>query len=416
MRLFKIAFLALFASNAFSQSIIEANHSESSNKNSALVYLLHGLGRSKTAVWLLASRLEEAGFAVNRIDYSSLHKSPEEIMQDVSQQILAGNPQEFQTVHFVGHSLGGLLIRAYLEKNKVKNLGRVVLLGTPNKGTPLVDKYRDSWWLQLLGPTTLALGTDENSFPSSIADPYYPVGVIAGVAVGIENEDLIPGQDDGLVPLESTKVNGMTDMVIIESGHSMMRYNEDVARQTIAFLRHGKFYSKGNPMEFIEHSIRWCKGEIFEGRLLALFGLLVLIISILLGKMGSTPFSKAMFIPMVLVALFCLSTGLTMNFSNQKRIVQFQKEYKTDAQNFIASEKNRTDTFIKWYPYTMYILSAIIIAGILFFILFGPSPMWRAIGLALILLGFSGLFLDHFSEERADVYHKHIEEYLETKR
>jgi pimeloyl-ACP methyl ester carboxylesterase len=210
-----------------------------------VVFLLHGLGRSRFAMRVLASRLEDAGFFVYNIGYPSINKTPEEILENISQQIDASLPETNQTVHFVGHSLGGLLIRAYLEKTNIKNLGSVVLMGTPNKGTTLVDNYRDSWWMQMLGPAALALSTDENSFPNSIGRPYYPVGIIAGIYGDNDNEDILPGDDDGLVPLESTKIDGMTDFIAIETSHYMMRYNQEVADQAIMFLRHGRFKEGG---------------------------------------------------------------------------------------------------------------------------------------------------------------------------
>lgn len=205
------------------------------------VFLLHGLGRSRLAMWVLASRLEDAGFLVNNIGYSSLSNSPEEILENITIQINDRLPENGQPVHFVGHSLGGLIIRAYLDKTKISNLGNVVLIGTPNKGSALVDKYQDSCWMKLLGPTTMALGTAEASFPNSIPDPYYPVGVIAGTVTDNDNEDTIPGIDDGLVTLESTKVNNMTDFITVESSHWMLRYNEEVAVQAVAFLHNAKF-------------------------------------------------------------------------------------------------------------------------------------------------------------------------------
>ena len=228
---------------AFLTSCVSANTPipDSPAVEKEVVYLLHGLGRSSFAMWVLASRLEDAGFLVNNIGYSSINETPEEILLDVSEQINSSLPEDNQAVHFVGHSLGGLIIRAYLEDTKVKNLGRVVLIGTPNKGTTLVDYYQDTWWMQMAGPTALALSTDKDSFPNSIADPYYPVGIIAGISEDNNNEDILPGEDDGLVPLESTKVNGMTDIIIIESSHWMLRYDQDVASQTIAFLRHERF-------------------------------------------------------------------------------------------------------------------------------------------------------------------------------
>ena len=206
-----------------------------------VVVLLHGLGRNNMAMWLLAQRLEDAGFHVERIGYSSLNVSPDEILEEVSNQIDSCCSRHHKTVHYVGHSLGGLLIRAYLQERRPGNLGRVVLLGTPNQGTPIVDRFRDQWWMKLLGPTTNALGTDSESFPNSLEPPWYPVGVIAGVASRGNNEPWLPGADDGLVTVEATRLEGMSDFIVLSTGHAFMRYDAEVARQTISFLNDGKF-------------------------------------------------------------------------------------------------------------------------------------------------------------------------------
>jgi hypothetical protein len=134
-----------------------------------------------------------------------------------------------------------LLIRAYLQEKRVENLGRVVLMGTPNQGTPVVDHFSDSWWMKLLGPTANALGTDSESFPGSLDTPYYPVGVIAGVSGNGYNDRFLPGADDGLVTVEGTKLDGMSDFILVKSGHAFMRYKEEVAKQAVYFLKNGKF-------------------------------------------------------------------------------------------------------------------------------------------------------------------------------
>jgi pimeloyl-ACP methyl ester carboxylesterase len=204
------------------------------------VVLLHGLGRSEAAMWPLAARIEAAGFDTVRIGYDSLGDPPERIVAAVSQQIDACCKASPQPVHFVGHSLGGLIIRAYLAENELRTPGRVVLIATPNAGTPLVDAYRDSWWMRFAGPTARSLGTGPESFPNSLPPPDHPVGVIAGIR-NAALFDLIPGDDDGLVPLESTRVDGMVDFIVVESNHYLMRYSPEVARQTIAFLKTGGF-------------------------------------------------------------------------------------------------------------------------------------------------------------------------------
>ena len=124
-------------------------------------------------------------------------------------------------------------------------------------------------------------------------------------------------------------------------------------------------------MDFVTHSIAWCRGEIFEGRMFGLFGLVVLMVAMAYWKMAATPSARA----------------------------------------FAESEKDRTEAFIKWYPVTMWSMSALILAGCLVFLLI-PTPNGRAIGLSMAMFGLSVLFLDHFSEVRAEIYHAHILDYL----
>ena len=208
-----------------------------------LVYLLHGLGRNNNSMWYLNSKFKSAGYMVKRVGYPSINRSPKEILKIVSDQIDSNIYKSYRKVHFVGHSLGGLMIRAYLDKNRVENLGRVILIGTPNHGTQIVDRYKKRWYLKILGEMTLSLGTDDKSFPNSIPAPYYPVGVIAGVTERLYNEFVLPGKDDGVVTVESTKLIGMKDLIVIRTNHTMMRYDRDVGIQSIEFLREGRFKS-----------------------------------------------------------------------------------------------------------------------------------------------------------------------------
>ena len=205
------------------------------------VVLIHGLGRSNMAMWPLAWRLEQAGYTVKRVGYDSLTDTPDEILRGVSAQINECCFDSVHPVHFVGHSLGGLLIRAYLGRHRVPQLGRVVLIGSPSKGTPVVDMFADRWWMKLAGPTAKALGTGAGAFPRTLSPPYYPLGVIAGVTDNGPMSTHIPGDDDGLVPVDSTRVEGMRDFIVLNTNHTMMRYDKGVAAQVIAFLRSGRF-------------------------------------------------------------------------------------------------------------------------------------------------------------------------------
>jgi len=206
------------------------------------VVLLHGLGRTGTAMFLLQKRIRDAGFATHSIEYASLQEPPDVILEKVSEQIKLCCQEDSRPVHFVAHSLGGLIVRAYLDQKPLENLGRVVLLGTPNQGSELVDIYGDSWLFKIIGPTARLLGTDDNSFPNRIGPPYYPLGIIAGTSsFNPITDDHLPGPDDGLVSVRSTKIDGMTDFLLVDTSHSMMRYNEAVANETIHFLKKGRF-------------------------------------------------------------------------------------------------------------------------------------------------------------------------------
>ncbi|MEP3431197.1 MAG: alpha/beta fold hydrolase [Roseibium sp.] len=206
-----------------------------------IIVLLHGLGRNANSMWLLASRLEDAGYYVERVDYSSLHQDPGEILEDISSQINSCCQSHGYPVHFVGHSLGGLMVRAYLQNYNVGHLGNVVLIGTPNKGSEAADHFSGSWLMNIMGPTAKTLGTDATSFPKSLEAPYYPVGIIAGIRESSLNDPVIPGKDDGVVSVEATKIDTMTDFILLETGHSMMRYDREVADQTLEFIKTGTF-------------------------------------------------------------------------------------------------------------------------------------------------------------------------------
>jgi hypothetical protein len=163
-------------------------------------------------------------------------------------------------------------------------------------------------------------------------------------------------------------------------------------------------------MEFIQHSIDWCRGEIFEGKMVALFGLIVLLASMAHWRMGTTPAAKAMIIPLAILAIILISGGSYMVYSNNQRIKVFSTAFESNPTEFVEAEAERTEDFIKWYPYTMFITSGIIIIGLLLY-LFWAGPYGRAIGMTIFIMGLAVLYIDHFSEERAHTYQTHISTY-----
>jgi pimeloyl-ACP methyl ester carboxylesterase len=206
------------------------------------VVLLHGLARSDRSMRYLASHLRDAGFEAHAIAYESTEKEPAALALDLQQE-LARCCRDAERVHFVTHSLGGVLLRAVLRDHPVPNLGRVVMLAPPNRGSELADVVRRSATLRAaLGPTAAALGTGPESLPNRLPAADFEVGVIAGTrTVNPLGSWLIPAADDGTVSVASTQLEGMADFVTLPVTHTFILRSREAARQTLAFLTLGRF-------------------------------------------------------------------------------------------------------------------------------------------------------------------------------
>ena len=216
----------------------------SATENQECVILLHGLCRTSRSMGPMEKALSASGYRVLNVDYPSRTAAIETLSEDAIGRAVA----DCQTngavkINFVTHSLGGILVRSYLARHTLPNLGRVVMLGPPNQGSEVVDKL-GSWWIfkKLNGPAGNELGTDKNSTPNKLGPANFCVGVIAGDrSINWINSALIPGKDDGKVSVERTKLAGMSDHIVIHATHPYLMSNRTAIRQTIQFLRSGKF-------------------------------------------------------------------------------------------------------------------------------------------------------------------------------
>jgi triacylglycerol lipase len=207
------------------------------------VVLIHGLARSQTSMSELAEHLAAAGYEVSNLDYDSRDKPPDALVAEVARAVAECCSETAGPVHFVTHSLGGILLRAYLARQAPPNLGRVVLLAPPNHGSEIVDAVGDSpAFAAFFGPTAVELGTGEGSFPNQIASPDYPLGIIAGSqSVNPIGSALLPGPNDGAVTVESAKLEGAADFIVIDATHTFIMSNPVAIAQTEHFLRNGRF-------------------------------------------------------------------------------------------------------------------------------------------------------------------------------
>src|SRR5581483_10114004 len=129
------------------------------------VILLHGLCRTSQSMLKMDRALTEAGFKVHNVHYPSRTAKVEKLADDAIGKAVADCEQDGATkIHFVTHSLGGILVRSYLSRHEIPNLGRVVMLAPPNQGSEIVDKI-GGWSLFkfINGVAGNELGTDTNS-------------------------------------------------------------------------------------------------------------------------------------------------------------------------------------------------------------------------------------------------------------
>ncbi len=213
-------------------------------ENQECVILLHGLCRTSRSMMPMAKALSASSYRVLNVDYPSRTAAIETLSEDAIGRAVADcQANGAVKINFVTHSLGGILVRSYLARHTIPNLGRVVMLGPPNQGSEVVDKL-SSWGLfqKLNGPAGNELGTGKNSTPNQLGAANFCVGVVAGDrSINWINSLLVPGSDDGKVSVERTKLAGMTDHIVVHSAHPFLMRNRTVVRQTVYFLRVGRF-------------------------------------------------------------------------------------------------------------------------------------------------------------------------------
>ncbi len=210
------------------------------------VILLHGLGRTRYSLNRLASELMNDYGVVNDT-YPSRKHTIEELAKIAVGGSLAKCLDNYSKVHFVTHSLGGILVRQYLSEHNVRKLGNVVMLGPPNQGSELVDFFLKSPFLDRLfgstnGPAGRQLSTADTSIPNTLGEVDFPLGIIAGTRnFNFVYSRIMPGDSDGKVTVDSSKVAGMTDHFTLPVDHTFMMRDRKVIRQVKAFLKDGKF-------------------------------------------------------------------------------------------------------------------------------------------------------------------------------
>ncbi len=208
------------------------------------VVLIHGVNRSWRAMRPMARALQIGGYNTVNVDYPSRAGTVDKIApMAVGNGLAQCRAIGAETIHFVTHSIGGILVRYEQQRAPIPELGRVVMLAPPNQGSEVVDKTRFLPGAGLVGgQALLQLGTTDDDVPAQLGAVDFEVGVIAGT--GTMNpwmSAMLPDPDDGKVSVVRTRVDGMADFLIVEDNHHYIVEDEIVIRNTIRFLNTGAF-------------------------------------------------------------------------------------------------------------------------------------------------------------------------------
>lgn len=208
------------------------------------VVLLHGIARTARSLRGMERAMADAGFATLNLDYPSRRATLATLADELHPSIAAFAAEVRGPLHFVAHSMGGLVVRAYLARHRPPRLGRVVMLGTPNGGSEIADLLRDvALYRAAFGPAGQQLVTRRDPVTEALLPPPdYPVGIVAGNRSLYPLASLVlPKPNDGRVSVRNTRLEGMHDHVVIATSHPQLVSHPAAICQTIAFLRHGRF-------------------------------------------------------------------------------------------------------------------------------------------------------------------------------
>lgn len=208
------------------------------------VILLHGLARTSKSMRPLAETLQAAHYHVVNVGYPSREFPIAQLAELAIPPALAKcREHKPSNIHFITHSLGGILLRQYVSNHKIPELKRVVMFAPPNQGSQVVDKLKNvPGFLALNGPAGQELGTDKQSLPNKLGPVTFDLGVIAGTrSINWILSLYLPNPDDGKVSLENTKIEGMRDLLSVPVSHPFIMKDKNTIRQSLYYLQLGHF-------------------------------------------------------------------------------------------------------------------------------------------------------------------------------
>ncbi|PID39592.1 MAG: alpha/beta hydrolase [Proteobacteria bacterium] len=215
------------------------------NVATAAVILMHGMGRTPRSMHKMERYLADRGYKTINLGYPSTQADIETISKRFLTPTVDRCRRQFPgaSIHFVTHSLGGILVRQYLQNHSLPPGSRVVMLSPPNRGSEIADWLKDVFLYRwIMGPAGQQLGTSADCLPNRLRPVDVPVGIITGDATLEPWFSLrLPGPDDGKVSVARARLEEMADFLVVNKSHGFIMTNPQVMEQTAHFLAHGRF-------------------------------------------------------------------------------------------------------------------------------------------------------------------------------
>ncbi|MDG1896246.1 MAG: alpha/beta fold hydrolase [Fuerstiella sp.] len=205
------------------------------------VLLIHGIGRSSKSFAAMGRTLQEDGYTVISFDYPSTRVPIQQSAEYLHRVIETLDGVE--SIDIVVHSMGGLVLRSYLQKHTDTRLHRAVMLGVPNNGSQLADFLKNNpLFRMILGRAGQQLVTESDGLIGSLPVPGFEFGVLAGGRGETKGYNpLLPGDNDSTVTVASTRLPGARDFICLPVIHTFLMTDPQAITATRCFLEHGCF-------------------------------------------------------------------------------------------------------------------------------------------------------------------------------
>lgn len=211
-----------------------------------VVVLLHGWWAPPFMMFAVQRRLAHRGYRVINVGYPSVTVPLEELAgAELPRRLSRRLPADAARVHFVTHSMGGLVLRRYLELHPLPALGRVVMIAPPNRGSELADRWlKIPGILHVSGPNLAQLATGSPMASAADRPVAYELGVLAGTSAPFTWASPLPEPHDGKVSVAGTRLAGMKAHQTVSCSHSFLPWHSRVLDEIEAFLGKGEFLAR----------------------------------------------------------------------------------------------------------------------------------------------------------------------------